>query len=387
MTKAGEKKHVLLLYKAMIPSVLLCGYYQLQWLEEQGRIEMRHAKSFRVSAEDVSWADIVVMCRLDEPAELALAQRLRREGKKLVYAIDDDLLNVPPEMTSAPHYRMKSIRRAIEGLIGTSDGLVSPSPVLLGMYGQKHHRTLLIEEPAMQPVPAREREGGPVRIGFVGSVDRAGDVERILKGTLIRLKEEYGGRVQFVFFGAVPDFAEQIGAECVAYRNSYDEYRRTLDELNLDIGLAPMPDSPFHACKHYNKFIEYAAAGLVGVFSDVMPYSRLREQFGWDLLCDNTPEAWHALLARLIEQPELIDRKRRELAGLTQGPLSLRTSSEQLGEFLLGLDSTPGGRIGSVWMALLRLRMIGGRAVRFVLRHGIKAPQAALKKIISVLRR
>ena len=388
MTNTNGKKHVLLLYKKMIPSVLLCGYYQLKWLEEQGRVEFRHARTLNVSVQDVNWADIVVMCRLDDPAERALARRLRRSGKKLVYAIDDDLLNVPPEMTSAPHYAMKSIRSAIASLMEMSDAIMSPSPVLLGKYGQPHGQTLLVEEPAMQPVPAgRARPEGPVRIGFVGSVDRAGDVEKILKGTLIRLKKEYGDRVQFVFFGAVPDFAGEIGAECVAYCNSYDEYRRTLDGLHLDVGLAPMPDSPFHACKHYNKFIEYAAAGLVGVFSDVMPYSRLREQFGWDLLCGNAPEDWHALLARLIEQPELIEAKRRELAALTEGPLSLTASAEHIGDFLDTMTPGEGRPVGSVWMAALRVRMIGGIGVRFFLRHGAKAPKRALQKLAALIRR
>lgn len=331
--------HVLLIYRAMIPSVRLCGHCQMEYLAQEGKLEYRAIQEMRLKSSDLNWADVVLLGRLDSWYEYQLTKKLHEAGKYLIYIIDDDLLNIPSEISSAAYYRQKEIQGYIRGMIGMSDAIMSPSPLLLQKYATDGRRAIQIEEPAIDPVPYKPYDPSkPVKIGFAGSIDRTSDIENILKDALIQIKQEYGDKVQFEFFGAVPSFAQELNARCIPYCDSYDEYRVTLNGLEWDIGLAPMPDTPFHACKHYNKFIEYAAAGVVGVYSDVMPYMQLCGR-GYELVfCANNPKAWADALSGLIESVAC-ENMRRSLCALCEGPFSVREASLALLSQLDVLDS------------------------------------------------
>ena len=374
---------VLLIYKLMIPSVRLCGHCQLEDLAARGAVEYRCRTTMGVSRQDLAWAETVLMCRLDNAYELRLARLLKQAGKNLVYVMDDDLLNVPESLASAPYYRQKQVQESIRGIIGLSDAILSPSPVLLGKYARDGRRGILLEEPAIDPLPREPREPGrPVCIGFAGSVDRAGDIEQLLKDTLLRIHREYGPRVNFTFFGAVPSFAGELNARCVPYCDSYDAYRSALRELRIDIGLAPMPDTPFHACKHYNKFVEYAAAGCVGVFSDVPPYDQLRSSFGWELLCPNNADAWYAMLTRLIDHPEERERMLARQDELVATAFSVPVIAEQLNQALNALPHPPERQVvgGLHLMGMKALAWL--RRIRNGLkRYGLKAPALVLRRL------
>lgn len=378
-----QNKRVLLLYKDMIPSVRLCGHCQLEEAQRQGNIDYRHRPMMEVSSADLSWAQVVLMCRLDNSYELGLAQRLHNAGKYLIYVIDDDLLNVPPGLISSAYFAQKEKQRCIRALIALSDAVLSPSPVLLQKFVQDGRRGILLEEPAIDPVPYAPRDNTrPIRIGFAGSVDRTGDIEQILKETLRKISKRYGSRVEFAFFGAVPSFAEELHAKCIPYCDSYDQYRQTLNELQLDIGLAPMPDTPFHACKHYNKFIEYAAAGIVGVYSNVRPYDRLKTNFGWTLLCGNTADEWYHAVERLIEQPAELDRLKQQVIAMAHHEFSIPVIAKSLADEIAALPVKE--KQQEVHVPLLGLKKIAAmikRSWSALLRYGLKAPALFLKRI------
>lgn len=303
--------HVLMIYRQMIPSVRLCGHCQMEYLAKEKKLEYRAVQEMRIKNSDLNWADIVLLGRLDSWYENQLTKKLHEAGKYLVYIIDDDLLNIPPEISSAAHYGRKETQACIRSMIELSDAILSPSPLLLEKYARDGRKAILIEEPAIHPSQFRPHDPNqPVKIGFAGSIDRVSDIEGILKEALLKIKTTYGDHVQFEFFGAIPSFAEELDAKCIPYCNSYDIYREKLDSLNWDIGLAPMPDTPFHACKHYNKFVEYAAAGVVGVFSAVMPYTRMKAMNMPARFCKNEADAWYEAICDLLDHPQERERLR-----------------------------------------------------------------------------
>lgn len=305
--------HVLLIYRQMIPSVRLCGHCQMEYLAKEKKLEYRAVQEMRIKNSDLNWADIVLLGRLDSWYEYQLTKKLHNAGKYLVYIIDDDLLNIPPEISSAAYYGQKTVQGFIRAMIEMSDAILSPSPLLLKKYAVDGRKAVQIEEPAIDPVPYKPHDPSkPVKIGFAGSIDRTGDIEHILKDALIQIKHEYAEQVQFEFFGAIPSFAKELDARCIPYCNSYEEYRKKLNSLEWDIGLAPMPDTPFHACKHYNKFIEYAAAGIVGVFSNVRPYLFAKRYIDAQCLADNTSSAWKKAIEELVDDGARREKLRRE---------------------------------------------------------------------------
>jgi len=344
----GSAKHILLIYRRMIPSIRLCGHCQAEALAAAGRIEYRAVQGMRLKPADLRWADLVLLGRTDSWYEHKIASRLHRAGKTLVYIIDDDLLNVPPEVTSASYYNQKEIRRCVGEMIGMSDAVVSPSPLLLSKYAKDGRRAIRLEEPAIHPAPFTAHGADrPVKIGFAGSVDRTGDLEDILGQALRGIKQAYGDRAEFEIFGAAPSFAEEIGAKCIPYTRSYDDYRAALNGLNWDIGLAPMPATDFHACKHYNKFVEYAAAGIAGIFSDVPPYDRLTAFPGCAALCQNRTEDWERAIRCLMDDREAREAMRKAAADCAAGLLSVAASAESLAEALENLQKERPSKSGS----------------------------------------
>lgn len=378
----ARKPHVLLIYRQMIPSIRLCGHCQMEYLAQQGKLEYRACQEMKIKNADLNWADTILLGRLDSWYERKLAEQLRKAGKYLIYIIDDDLLNIPSEISSAAYYNQPDVQRNIRSMIEMSDAILSPSPRLLEQYAVNGRKAIRIEEPAIDPVPYKPHDPAqPVKIGFAGSIDRTGDIESILKEALIRIKKEYGNRVQFEFFGAIPSFANEIEARCIPYCDSYDEYRKTLNSLEWDIGLAPMPDTPFHACKHYNKFVEYAAAGVVGVFSDVEPY---REIGVYAVLCENTVSAWKESLITLLS-----DFSRREaLRKRTNEFIAAEGTVSTISEYLWAQQADEirakiGKTYGNKYAALTRLKVFNAvkRGKAAIQKYGWGLPGALLNKI------
>ena len=323
--KENRLSHVLLIYRKMIPSIRLCGHCQMEYLAQEGRIEYRAVQEMKLKTSDLNWADIVLLGRLDSWYEYQITRKLRKAGKTLIYIIDDDLLNIPPEISSAAYYGQKKIQGYIRGMIEMSNAILSPSPLLLKKYAVNGRRGIRIEEPAIDPVPYKPHDPDkPVKIGFAGSIDRTGDLEEILKDALLSIKREYGDRVEFEFFGAIPSFAEELNARCIPYCDSYDAYRKTLNSLEWDIGLAPMPDTPFHACKHYNKFVEYAAAGIAGIFSDIEPYSRLKALRVPCVFSNNNADEWVLRINELVSDFKKRERLRRACLQYSVEDLSIQ---------------------------------------------------------------
>lgn len=367
-----SQPHILLLYNALIPSVRLCGHSQLLWLAEKGRLCYRYKRLLRVSRQDLLWADTVILGRLDDPFALEIAVLLRKSGRQLLYILDDDLLCVPQECTSFSHYGEPGVRRRIRRILELCTGIITPSPRLGEKYLLPGQRLLMIEEPALNPVGYTPRIGETVTIGFAGSPDRTQDIEALLGAVLPRIQETYPEKVRFEFFGALPGFAESLHGTVIPYSDSYDGYRRILNERHWDIGLAPMPDTPFHACKHYNKYCEYAAAGILGVFSRVEPYTRLPEKYPGAILCDNDPESWYRTLCRLIENTAEREEGRLRVSQAACAELSLPEVAEafaRTAEETLLPRASAGGIGAGFW--LRRLNGIVRWGLELYRRYGV----------------
>ena len=378
-------RRVLLVYRELIPSIRLCGHCQLESLAKRGIIEYRAVQEMALSVADMNWAEIAVLGRLDSWYELQIARRLHRSGRYVIYILDDDLLNISPDVSSSAFYAQPEVRENILGMIGESDALLTPSPLLADKYARNGRVALMTEEPALDPVPyAAHDPSGPVKIGFAGSIDRKGDLDRLLREALLRVRDRYGERVRFEFFGAKPDFIPALNARHIPYCDSYDVYRKTLDACAWDIGLAPLAASEFNACKHYNKFCEYAAAGIVGIYSDCMPYTRIPDRALYGRFCSNTPEEWYNAICALIDDREAREACRERCCACAAGPLNVDTVADALWRDLtpltedLRLRQIPGNSL-----KMLKLHNVRLRAADILKRYGFKTPFVAAKKVLG----
>ncbi len=296
--------NVLVVSTTFIPSVLLCGHCQLEYLEKQGKLNYKFSISHFINKRNVEWADIIVFLRSDSDIDAYVSKIAKKAGKKLIYVMDDDLLNVPDYLSSSPYYLLPSTQNNIRTIMSNCDTFLTPSPVLLEKYGPDFRYKYNIAEPSLNRIRKKEKND-KVKIGFAGSIDRAQDLNEILEEAITKIVEKYGNRIEIEVMGAHPDFVDKLDLRHLPYQDGYDAYTAYMAKCNWDIGLAPMPLSEFHRCKYFNKYVEYASFGIAGIYTNCEPYVFGIKDHVNGLLVNNTTEEWVKAISELIDNEEL----------------------------------------------------------------------------------
>lgn len=227
----------------------------------------------------------------------------RLKGKiHLVLDLDDNYHQLDP---SNPRFaQLTAVRDVITRVVATVDEVIVSTEPLRDFYRTFNDRITVL--PNMLPAElfggggVQPNRPGPLRIGWQGGFSHHADLQ-ILKAVLPAIHDEFPD-IRFIFFGNAPPLkipnAEFVGPV------SFAAFPATLARLRLDIGLAPLADTPFNRHKTNLKWLEYAALRIPVVASDIVPYARSIES-GVDGFLAATPGDWVRDLGRLIRDPGL----------------------------------------------------------------------------------
>lgn len=327
------------------PFKALSGAWELVWAvkeDDQGHW----------AAEVVQDADLHVVSRIFPGQDTQhVIDALFATGKPVIYETDDLLLDLPADNLHArdyaPHvpFIEATMRRAAAVVVSTPALAVRLKP-----YNPEIHvLPNLVDFTLFERRPPDN--GREVNIGVVGTSARAGDFA-LIDQALRAICQEYGKRIRVKFIGAMPDgWKGHPNAVAVPFTPDYGGYAARMKGLDLDIGLAPLADNAFNACKSPIKWLEFSALGMAGIFSHVPAYKDVVEQGKTGLMVDNTPEKWTLALKLLIDNPDfrLQIALSAQLKVLQEHSLQRRTQhvQETYGRLLeLGraavTDSTPG---------------------------------------------
>ncbi len=314
MSAPGRLPRVLAVSEAPIPSAVLGVHAVFEALAEHGLCELATDASVAPRADRLAWSDAVVLVRGASPAERRILVEAKRLGRFVATYLDDDLERVPHEARSGYFFTSPTVRENVAFIVRHADRVLVCSERLGAELAARHGvHPVLVRQPRPPRLPGEperppRREARPaarVRVGFLGSVDHTAFLDQLLEEPLTRLRRELGAALELVFCGAVPELARRLGAECHEFEPDFIAWRRRALGLELDVGLAPLPDTPFHRCKYFNKYLEYASLGVAGVYSNVPPSADVVRDGETGLLCANTPDAWYGALARLVHDAEL----------------------------------------------------------------------------------
>jgi hypothetical protein len=335
-----------------IPSAELGVQAVFAALARAGHCELRIGSSKKPRREDVAWADAIVLVRGASPAERRLLLEAKRLGRRVATYMDDDLEHVPAEARSGEFYASALVRENVGFIVRAADDLMVSSGRLGRVLADRHGRAALhvlqprppdsppatanavapsghaspkaVPRSLREPAPRVGSADAPVRIGFLGSVDHAPFLDRLLDAPLRRLRADYGERLSFVFCGAAPAVAAALGAEHHDFILGLSAWRALARSLGVQIGLAPLPDTPFHRCKYWNKFLEYGSLGIAGVYSATPPHADVVVDRETGLLVPNEPEAWLAALRELVLDGKLRSRLAANAAEMVESRFSER---------------------------------------------------------------
>ena len=97
--------------------------------------------------------------------------------------------------------------------------------------------------------------------------------------------------------------------------------------FQFDIGIAPLNDIPFNHAKSWIKAIEYAAAGVPFVATDISEYRRLYDEYGIGRLA-TTDEEWVGHITELLD-PNLRSRESKRQREIVKENLDVHNMAKR----------------------------------------------------------
>ena len=314
-TCAGKKTAILIKDKSG------CGYWRMvvpaRYMDE----EKYHLECAEVEVvyDYLLEYDTIVVQRVHNWAEFYVIEKLKRAGKRVVYDIDDDIFNIPPD-NPASQIILPDHQGAARAIMNVADLITTPSEVIRERFGFPD-KTVVI------PNALDLDDGYPVLSGDdaedLDKISSPDEWRRILwQGSPTHAQDwfecaqavdqvmEMNDDVRLTILGFLPpvvqSFVEDESRPWWSARVEFEPfsevetYIQTTKHLRAEVALAPLTDHPFNAAKSALKFVEYSAVGAPCVASNVTPYKEVMRD-GENGRLASTPAEWLECIQMLLD--------------------------------------------------------------------------------------
>ena len=281
---------------------------------ETGLRLLKGSNMEQIDPEQVEQADLVVVQR-DFPrhaeAYAQIVNRARSAGKPVLFDLDDLLLELPddnPDRLS--HYYSQALFPMLDAIC-QADAITTSTPALANYLSRYNPRVFLLPNYLNDRLwrlrlPRRADTHAAVVVGYMGGGSHLPDLQAVAPA-LLNIARRYDERVLLRFLGAEPP-PELLRLPNVAWTPAktfdYAAFAADFLQQDYDIFFAPLKNNQFNSCKSPIKFLEYSAAGVPGVYSDLETYNRVVRHGENGFLATSLDE-WEEYLSRLIEDPDL----------------------------------------------------------------------------------
>lgn len=300
---------------------------------------VRHQDAYRaaLAGYPMEKYDIYVFPRLgDMDGEaLKLITDLQGAGKTVVWETDDDYTN-----------KHRRVIAADALVVARACNAVTVSTPWLATQYRPHNDQVCVLENCIDPLMWRPFESNSFRrvkgltIGVGGTPTHYEDWQVILVPIQEILREF--PFTTFVIMGYAPDYFELLPRDRVEFIPPLSYVQYPLAVRQVDIGLAPLDATePFNLSKSAIKVLEYWAStrqypngqmgGAAAIASDMPVYQRVISHEHNGLLVENTEDAWHTAIRRLVKEKAL--RQRLGVAGHRYA-LKRRNIQSRAGEWI-----------------------------------------------------
>lgn len=267
--------------------------------------------------------DMVVVDRLWRPdvsldLMKGLVNNIHSSGAKFIYTLDDNFFDLVLENKGWPPVGFMAI---VDYLLLHADGVIVSTAALKERLKNfnaniKVIHNVLDERLLVPRIPTEPYLANPERrivIGYMGSLTHDEDLLMVLPA-LEEVYRQHSELLEFQIIGGIrneetKDALSNLPIRYVSPKPHENEYPLFMlwftGQVNWDITISPLRDTPFNRCKSDIKFLDSSAIGAASICSRILPYETTvkHKETGW--LTENQTDAWVTALDTLITDQSL----------------------------------------------------------------------------------
>ena len=284
-------------------------YDPLRILQSDGRIVLTTGQDYKeYENSDVFFIERTWNEAISNEHLYEFINYVKDTGKKFIYEIDDNLLDNKDISVSQ--------KNAIRLMAKNADLIiVSTYELKKRMSGLNPHIEVIPNFLSTNYIGARRGKfcfnKQKIVIGYAGTFSHQQDFQMI-KLPLMQILKKFENEVLFEVIGVLTDketlrTLPNVRVIELGEKSRYDKFWGWMcDNIYWDIGIAPLREDEFTKCKSDIKFLDYAALGIAGIYSDHPAYLNTIAPEINGILVKNTCDAWFYGLEKLITNAELI---------------------------------------------------------------------------------
>lgn len=254
----------------------------------------------------------LLLCRSLPLGWLRWVERHRSAFGYIAYLIDDDITAAAndPMLPAAYRQRMGRIAHLQPRLLMLSDEVVACSEKLAQRFYAQHGHVSVLTPPLIAPLPTREHftvspsAQAPWKIGFHGTRAHLTDLLHITPALWAIQQGRLDTQLEIMLGKHTPSQLAELPRVQTPAPLPWQAFRHYQTSCRLHIGVAPLLETPFNQGKSFIKFLDIAAMGGVGIYSDRYPYTEVVRHGENGLLVEDSPAAWQAALQQLLNNPQ-----------------------------------------------------------------------------------
>ncbi|MBQ2654676.1 MAG: glycosyltransferase [Methanobrevibacter sp.] len=259
--------------------------------------------------------DIVIAQRdvIDLTVSKLLVEKCSLYGIKLIYEIDDDLVNIDTTQPDFKRYEEKInvVRYLAENatcITVTTDSLKSS---LLGFNRNIEILPNVLTDSWNLDENYEVCDGETIKIGYMGTTTHANDL-KLIEEAIKNIQDSSDKNVIFEMVGGTDSSFEGMSRVNVPFdKRHYPDFVEWLQNaIKWDIAIAPLVENNnINQGKSELKYLEYTALNIPGIYSNVGPYAKCISHGDNGLLVkNNSVEEWEINMKKLIESKELREK-------------------------------------------------------------------------------
>jgi glycosyltransferase involved in cell wall biosynthesis len=246
-------------------------------------------------------------------------------GKPIIYHIDDPLY-IPYRSPSNGLLSYLKFFGKVGSLCRMSRVVIANSPSHVA-YAQRYNSNVweipsVVDADRYDGWRPSANPGAPVCIGWSGSPSTVPNLQ-VIREPLRELSARDDVAVHLI---GAPDF----GLPDVHYTGAEWNAETEVDDLRrLDVGLLPLPQTPWTPHKFYLKLVQYMALGIPPVATPLGSNSVVIDDGETGFLASNSGE-WVSLVDRLVAEPELRETVGRRAAEVARARYTLQANADKV---------------------------------------------------------